>query len=316
MSTEHGGGTAQYRDTCGKCGAVRVDRQIGLEATPEAYLATMVGVFREVRRVLRPDGTCWVNMGSSYASDGKRPSQSPSLSRVPACDSDGKEPSGYPAPDCAYPDPDDGSLSGSQNHRDRSDDNDQQRQPALRHDATIGHDSAPPDLLTVLPWPTGAQASTILSSMPSDPVFSGLACEAVGLGSAQTSQPATLLSSHKAQSIGDTSLPPATSADRRQGKGLSSRACDCGSCGICWAYLATPLLKFKAKDLMMMPELLALALQADGWYIRSSIIWHKPNPMPESCRDRPTSAHEHVFMLTKSARYFYDADAVREENRP
>ena len=105
----------------------------------------------------------------------------------------------------------------------------------------------------------------------------------------------------------------ATSDFRRQGKGLSSRACDCGSCGICWAYLATPLLKFKAKDLMMMPELLALALQADGWYIRSSIIWHKPNPMPESCRDRPTSAHEHVFLLTKSARYFYDADAVRED---
>jgi DNA modification methylase len=56
-----------YRDTCGKCGAMRVDRQIGLEATPDEYLATMVGVFRHIRRVLRPDGTCWVNMGDSYA---------------------------------------------------------------------------------------------------------------------------------------------------------------------------------------------------------------------------------------------------------
>jgi hypothetical protein len=64
---------------------------------------------------------------------------------------------------------------------------------------------------------------------------------------------------------------------------------------------------------MLMPELLALALQADGWYLRSSIIWHKPNPMPESVTDRPTSAHEHVFLLAKAARYFYDADAVREE---
>ena len=53
----------QFRDTCGKCGAVRVDRQIGLEADAREYLATMVAVFREVRRVLRRDGTCWVNMG-------------------------------------------------------------------------------------------------------------------------------------------------------------------------------------------------------------------------------------------------------------
>ena len=68
----------------------------------------------------------------------------------------------------------------------------------------------------------------------------------------------------------------------------------------------------KPKDLLMMPARLALALQADGWWLRSDIIWHKPNPMPESVTDRPTSAHEHVFLLTKSARYFYDADAVRE----
>ena len=56
--------------------------------------------------------------------------------------------------------------------------------------------------------------------------------------------------------------------------------------------------------LLMMPARLALALQADGWWLRSDIIWHKPNPMPESCRDRPTSAHEHVFLLTKRARYY------------
>ena len=67
----------------------------------------------------------------------------------------------------------------------------------------------------------------------------------------------------------------------------------------------------KAKDLMMMPARVAMALQADGWWLRSEIIWHKPNPMPESCRDRPTSAHEKVFLLSKSAKYFYDAEAVR-----
>ena len=67
----------------------------------------------------------------------------------------------------------------------------------------------------------------------------------------------------------------------------------------------------KPKDLMMMPARVAMALQADGWWLRSEIIWHKPNPMPESCRDRPTSAHEKMFLLSKSARYFYDAEAVK-----
>jgi DNA modification methylase len=68
----------------------------------------------------------------------------------------------------------------------------------------------------------------------------------------------------------------------------------------------------KPKDLVGIPWRLAFALQANGWYLRSDIIWHKPNPMPESVRDRPTKAHEYVFLLSKSARYFFDADAVRE----
>lgn len=69
---------------------------------------------------------------------------------------------------------------------------------------------------------------------------------------------------------------------------------------------------FRPKDLLMIPARVALALQADGWYLRSHCIWHKPNPMPESVRDRPTSAHESVFLLTKNAKYYYDADAVAE----
>jgi DNA modification methylase len=68
----------------------------------------------------------------------------------------------------------------------------------------------------------------------------------------------------------------------------------------------------KPKDLVGMPWRLAFALQADGWYLRSDIIWSKPNPMPESVTDRPTKAHEYLFLLTKSARYYYDADAIRE----
>lgn len=63
---------------------------------------------------------------------------------------------------------------------------------------------------------------------------------------------------------------------------------------------------------MGIPWRVAFALQADGWYLRSDIIWSKPNPMPESVTDRPTKAHEYLFLLTKSERYFYDADAIKE----
>lgn len=69
----------------------------------------------------------------------------------------------------------------------------------------------------------------------------------------------------------------------------------------------------KPKDLMMLPARLALALQSDGWWLRSDIIWHKPNPLPENVTDRPTSAHEHVLLLAKSARYYYDAGAIKED---
>lgn len=68
----------------------------------------------------------------------------------------------------------------------------------------------------------------------------------------------------------------------------------------------------KPKDLVGMPWRIALALQADGWYLRSDIIWHKPNPMPESVTDRPTKSHEYVFMFARSERYFFDAEAIKE----
>jgi hypothetical protein len=70
--------------------------------------------------------------------------------------------------------------------------------------------------------------------------------------------------------------------------------------------------RIKAKDLVGIPWRVAFALQADGWWLRQDIVWHKPNPMPESVRDRCTKAHEYVFLLTKSERYYYDAEAVSE----
>ena len=71
----------------------------------------------------------------------------------------------------------------------------------------------------------------------------------------------------------------------------------------------------KSKDLLGIPWRLALALQADGWYLRSDIIWNKPNAMPESVKDRPTRSHEYIFMLTKKEKYFYDGQAIKENGR-
>jgi DNA modification methylase len=68
----------------------------------------------------------------------------------------------------------------------------------------------------------------------------------------------------------------------------------------------------KPKDLIGVPWMLAFALRSDGWYLRSDIIWHKPNPMPESVEDRPTRAHEYIFLLTKSPRYYYNHEAIKE----
>ena len=69
----------------------------------------------------------------------------------------------------------------------------------------------------------------------------------------------------------------------------------------------------KPKDLVMIPNRIAIALQDDGWWIRSEIIWHKPNPMPESTKDRPTSCHEKIWLITKNKKYYYDADAIKED---
>ena len=69
----------------------------------------------------------------------------------------------------------------------------------------------------------------------------------------------------------------------------------------------------KPKDLIGIPWALAFALRADGWYLRQDIIWHKPNPMPESVQDRCTKAHEYIFLMSKSQKYYYDADAIKEE---
>lgn len=95
--------------------------------------------------------------------------------------------------------------------------------------------------------------------------------------------------------------------------GLHEKARLAGTLSRAWT---PPPAGFKEKDLMGMPWRVALALQADGWWLRSDIIWSKPNPMPESITDRPTKAHEYIFLLAKSATYYYDADAIKEPADP
>jgi DNA modification methylase len=173
-----------------------VEGQIGLEETPAEFLDRLVEVFREVRRVLRPDGTAWVNMGDCYAGGGRGGDTGKS------------------------------GLQGSTESQDKS-------KAKYGAGPRVGHGS-----------------SFRRDRMP------------------------------------------------RQDK----------------PHKLVPTLK--AKDLVGMPWRLAFALQADGWYLRSDIIWHKPNPMPESILDRPTKSHEYVFLLARSERYYYDADAIREAYSP
>jgi DNA modification methylase len=176
------------------------DGQIGLESTPEEYVARMVAVFREVRRVLRDDGTLWLNLGDSYCSQGGERKY--------------------------------GSSDGETGRGDA---------PGKRLSNVSGFGDGTWD------W----------------------------IESNQTDDWAT---------------------DEWLAELRAKRA----------AFL-------KPKDLVGIPWRVAFALQADGWWLRQDIIWHKPNPMPESVRDRCTKAHEYVFLLTKSERYFYNAEAVSEK---
>ncbi|MBZ9822318.1 DNA-methyltransferase [Mesorhizobium sp. CA4] len=157
-----------HRTPCGKCGAIKVDRQIGLEPTLGEHLAVLVALFEEIRRVLKPTGTLWINYGDCYATS-----------------------------------------------------------------------------------PNGRSAADTKATSNDDRTFRDKPFSTIG--------------------------------------------------GV-----------LKAKDLCMVPNRLAIALQEAGWWVRSEIVWAKPNPMPESIRDRPATSHEKIFMLTKSARYFYDAEAVRQ----
>jgi len=162
-------GDAIYKSECPQCGAVRKDEQLGLEETPDKFVENLVNVFREVRKVLRDDGTVWLNLGDSYCGTG-----------------------------------------------------------------------------------------------------------------------------HK----GDTKDMLISGGKARNGQSFA---------------LNNKIEGLKSKDLVGIPWRVAFALQSDGWYLRQDIIWHKPNPMPESVQDRCTKAHEYIFLLSKSPKYYYDNEAIKEK---
>lgn len=298
-----------------------VEGQLGLESTPDEYVKKMVEVFRAVRRVLKPTGTCWINLGSSYASGGMSPSQSPLLQRAPECGSDDKVSRHSQDGDRACPDSGDEHQGETLIHRADTVHNDlssSQGEPPTSPTGRGSEHSGCGRALAGVSLPGAPPSTTPQSSAPpsaaSSPSPTGEACQSESRTSSLSSHP----SEH---SSGDTSgnswkSPPLVS--RIRGKESFYSACgrsDCkglGRCGLCWCSLAIPSLNVKAKDLVPIPWLVALALQADGWYLRQDIIWKKPNPMPESCTDRCTKAHEYVFLLTKQARYFFDAEAIKE----
>lgn len=120
----------------------------------------------------------------------------------------------------------------------------------------------------------------------------------------------------RAKDASDVLRPSDEKACERCGKlfngGITRRFCSSFCGGSDNSKRSTRQEGLKAKDLMGLPWRIAFALQSDGWWLRSDIIWAKPNPMPESVTDRPTRAHEYIFLLTKSATYFYDAAAIAE----
>lgn len=338
-----------------------VGGQIGLEATPDEYVATMVAVFREVRRVLRDDGTAWLNLGSSYygswgnyggqnrgagtqrainsgsqavnpAYDGleqwRPPTAGVSKRRARPCDSSDTGQSDSRLSDSTSFHLCDGCLA------------------ALRSDCTSRNDHSPASVLEPSSFasirermefenghvptsdcarPADHNSSAILDpQLVQDPVGGQLPASQVST-LAQSFVPRRGVCSHCDNCGGCLSVLGSSYRDARlcgrradytRGKDETeqtwrSRMTDMVLSSEAWVYLTTSSLK--AKDDVSIPQLVALALRMDGWYLRSDIIWAKPNPMPESVTDRPTRSHEYIFLLAKSERYFYDAESIREE---
>jgi len=274
----------------------------GLEPTPEMYAEHAVEIFGEVRRVLRDDGVLFLNLGDSYASGGMSPNQSRQPSCVPACGSGGTISLDSQEPDSSYCDLCDECRAASSSHSEHTAGPLLISSPLLKKDHGSGHLAFSED--TVDDAPPFAQASTNRESFEL-PLGECSHCDNCGacLSVLRSSSRDGRLCARRAEYINGNGQNGSSS--RSQGRHVSDSA---------YRYSTTTSLK--PKDLCGIPWMLAFALRADGWYLRQDIIWHKPNPMPESVTDRCTKAHEYIFLMSKSQKYHYDQEATLEPTSP
>jgi DNA modification methylase len=344
--------TRGNRTACLKCGAIRVDDQIGLEETPEEYVAKLVELFREVRRVLKDDGTLFLNLGDSYFGGGgahKPEHANPGLSRsasrggVPHAKpygTSGKEPASSPERGCLCGNLCDECRRAYRIGKSHSGNLPVPMQSALLSESTPEHKELQPDHLPTLdleapevrndhaiqdfenskdregePPPVSPVSMLDLSfrqpqeySRQLDKPSICLLCGRSFLRSVQGYVDKLDERQEQVLHSQDNALPSDQQEYDNQYKDTVCEYCkEIASYRDC-----TIASHLKSKDLIGIPWMVAFALRADGWYLRSDIIWHKPNPMPESVTDRPTKSHEYIFLLTKSARYYYDAEAIKE----
>ena len=301
------------------------DKGIGLEATLDAYIANIVEVFHEVRRVLRDDGTLWLNVGSSYCG-GQQVGSRDISDTASRCYQDDGCPVIHLCDDCRA------SLLHRTGHSDVrlslvSDVC--EGVPILVHTesrvlclGSSGSVDRIPTELSNLSKHDRQQVQARVSELlhvalesmtlqswqpPPGACWHCANCGACLSVRGSLSRDAGACA-HRMANNADTAKMISSSAYRN--RDMVRSACPYPHC-------TTPYhdVKFKEKDLVSQPWLIALALQRDGWYLRSDIIWHKPNPMPESVTDRPTKSYEHVFLFSKRPTYYYDAEAVREPHK-
>lgn len=291
-------------------------QQLGQESTVSEYVQNLVRVFTEVYRVLKGDGCLFLNLGDTYFSGGRR---------GVVCGTSGKEQPNYLKRGCFCENLCDVCLAAFLHspHTFRQHVSMLPPLPSLsnpEHMATL-NDRVPTldsvhhyDHTLTATLPIGQNSnpvvSPVISSHPSNFGEFSQPHPATNrqLRKLSASQDVDFLktygesrSGNKKVCICGTALPLETYCRCTSGKSFSVEA---------YPYLATPHLK--SKDLAGVPWRVAFALQEMGWYLRADIIWNKPNPTPESVKNRPTKAHEYIFLLTKSRDYYYNADAIRE----
>ena len=277
---------------CQQCGAWV--GTLGLEPDYRMYVDHMVEVMELVRQVLADDGTLWLNLGSSYASGDMSPIQSRHGRRVPACDSDGKELEDSPGTDFAYSGLCDECRAASLIHTDM---NQPPQSTALSRDQIVSVARLDSDAGPLGASALASPASTNQRFFGQPPVGCSRcgncgACLAVLRSSSRDARACVCRDEYTS----DTAL-----------RASESRNLGTDAVGMAWLNY-----KIKAKDMIPTPWMVAMALQANGWYLRQDIIWSKPSPMPESIRDRCTKSHEYIFLLSKQPRYYYDFEAMQE----